>query len=111
MSSASALNSERKAGSATPEGTLRYAARFQGRAAPGHFREIPGGLVLSSIGIGTYLGEADAATDGAYTDAVVAAVESGCNSRRFSHQLPLPAKRASRRSRSKRALLPGFFPR
>ena len=46
-------------GCATPQATLRYAARFQGRSAAGHFRELPGGLVLSSIGIGTYLGEAD----------------------------------------------------
>lgn len=66
-------------GLATPQGTLRYAARFQGRSAAGHFREIPGGLVLSSIGIGTYLGEADEATDGAYTDAAIAAVEGGFN--------------------------------
>jgi aryl-alcohol dehydrogenase-like predicted oxidoreductase len=79
MSSASPLGAERKGGFATPEGTLRYAARFQGRSAAGHFREIPGGLVLSSIGIGTYLGEADDATDGAYTDAIVSAVQNGCN--------------------------------
>ncbi len=79
MSSAAPQNDGRKPGSATAEGTLRYAARFQGRAAPGHFREIRGGLVLSSIGIGTYLGEPDEATDGAYTDTVVAAVEGGIN--------------------------------
>ena len=79
MPSAAPLNEERKSGSATAEGTLRYAARFQGRAAPGHFREIRGGLVLSSIGIGTYLGEPDEATDGAYRNAVVAAVEGGIN--------------------------------
>ncbi len=79
MSSAVPLSDERKSGSATAEGTLRYAARFQGRAAAGHFREIRGGLVLSSIGIGTYLGEPDEATDGAYTDAVVAAIEGGIN--------------------------------
>lgn len=79
MPSAAPLNEERKSRSATAEGTLRYAARFQGRAAPGHFREIRGGLVLSSIGIGTYLGEPDEATDGAYTDTVVAAVEGGIN--------------------------------
>lgn len=34
---------------------------------------------MSSIGLGTYLGEADAATDAAYRDAVVAAAERGCN--------------------------------
>ncbi len=67
------------ADSATAQGTLRYAARFRGRAASGHFREVPGGLVLSSIGIGTYLGEPDDATDRAYTASVAAAVEGGFN--------------------------------
>ena len=79
MSSTAPGGEERKTGSATADGTLRYAARFQGRSAAGHFREIRGGLVLSSIGIGTYLGEPDDSTDRAYTDAVVAAVESGIN--------------------------------
>ncbi len=63
---------------ATPEGTKKYAARFTGLAAAGHFREQQG-LWLSSLGIGTYLGEADARTDQAYTDAIVEAVESGVN--------------------------------
>lgn len=66
-------------GCATPQGTLRYAARFQGRAAAGHFRDVQAGLVLSSIGIGTYLGEPDDATDKGYTSAIVAAVEGGIN--------------------------------
>jgi aryl-alcohol dehydrogenase-like predicted oxidoreductase len=66
-------------GRATAQGTLRYAARFQGRTAAGHFREIPGGLLFSSIGIGTYLGEPDAATDRGYADAVIAAIEGGIN--------------------------------
>jgi aryl-alcohol dehydrogenase-like predicted oxidoreductase len=79
MSSIAPLDDERKAGSATADGTLRYAARFQGRAAAGHFREIRGGLVLSSIGIGTYLGDPDDATDLAYADAIVEAIESGIN--------------------------------
>ena len=66
---------------ATAEGTRRYARRFDGRAADGHFREPPGigGLVLSSIGIGTYLGNADSLTDESYTDAIVAAVVGGIN--------------------------------
>jgi aryl-alcohol dehydrogenase-like predicted oxidoreductase len=70
---------QRLHGRATPQGTLRYAARFHGSAAPGYFREIPGGLVLSSMGIGTYLGEADEATDRGYTESVIAAVEGGIN--------------------------------
>jgi aryl-alcohol dehydrogenase-like predicted oxidoreductase len=71
---------------ATSEGTRRYAAKFGGSAAPGHFRELsktaaPGEspLLVSSIGIGTYLGAPDEATDRAYTAAIVAAVEGGIN--------------------------------
>ncbi|MGD0963711.1 MAG: aldo/keto reductase [Candidatus Acidiferrales bacterium] len=79
MPSAATSDPKLLAGAATPQGTLRYAARFRGRSAAGHFREVPSGLVLSSIGIGTYLGEADEATDQAYSGAVVAAVEGGFN--------------------------------
>lgn len=63
---------------ATPEGTARYSERFAGRAAKNHFcvRER---LHLSSIGIGTYLGNADEATDVRYTDAIVRAVQLGLN--------------------------------
>src|SRR6266700_2374658 len=63
---------------ATNDSTKKYAARFAGPAAAGHFREQQG-LWLSSLGIGTYLGEPDARTDQAYTDAIVAAVEAGTN--------------------------------
>lgn len=79
MSFTSNFDKQILSGRATPQGTLRYAARFQGAAAPGHFREIPGGLVLSSIGIGTYLGEADEATDRGYTESIIAAVKGGFN--------------------------------
>jgi aryl-alcohol dehydrogenase-like predicted oxidoreductase len=64
-------------GFATPEGTARFRDRFAGRL-PGHFREADG-LWLSSIGLGTYLGEPDAATDALYREAVVRAVELGAN--------------------------------
>lgn len=63
---------------ATPQGTARYRERFAGRAAPNHFR-MREGLLLSSIGIGTYLGNADEATDERYKDAVVRAVQLGVN--------------------------------
>jgi aryl-alcohol dehydrogenase-like predicted oxidoreductase len=66
-------------GRATAQGTLRYAARFQGRAAAGHFRDVQNGLVLSSVGIGTYLGEPDAPTDTGYADSIAAAVAGGFN--------------------------------
>jgi aryl-alcohol dehydrogenase-like predicted oxidoreductase len=63
---------------ATPEGTARYRERFADRLAPNHFHEQQG-LVLSSIGIGTYLGNADEATDLNYTRSVVRAVQLGVN--------------------------------
>jgi aryl-alcohol dehydrogenase-like predicted oxidoreductase len=63
---------------ATPEGTARYRERFADRAAKDHFRERES-LQLSSIGIGTYLGNPDEATDGGYRDAVVRAVQLGVN--------------------------------
>ncbi|HVA94046.1 MAG TPA: aldo/keto reductase [Candidatus Dormibacteraeota bacterium] len=62
---------------ATSDGTKKYAARFASAAA-GHFRQQQG-LWLSSLGIGTYLGDPDARTDQAYTHAIVAAVEAGAN--------------------------------
>ena len=63
---------------ATPEGTTRYAKRFAGRAAEGHFREAHG-LVMSSLGIGTYLGQPDPKVDASYTAAIAAAAEAGIN--------------------------------
>jgi aryl-alcohol dehydrogenase-like predicted oxidoreductase len=59
---------------ATPQGTARYRERF----AEKDFREQQG-LVLSAIGIGTYLGDANEETDVNYTEAVVRAVQLGCN--------------------------------
>ncbi|HTW24985.1 MAG TPA: aldo/keto reductase [Candidatus Baltobacteraceae bacterium] len=79
MSTSATIDSKRMPGRATAQGTLRYAARFQGRTAAGHFREIPDGLHLSSIGIGTYLGEPDEAADSGYAAAVVAAIAGGIN--------------------------------
>ena len=43
-----------------------------------HFRQTQD-LWLSSIGIGTYLGEANVPTDKSYTEAITSAVELGCN--------------------------------
>jgi len=64
--------------SATLASTQKYAGRFAGHAAAGHFREAQG-LVLSSLGIGTYLGQPDPKTDANYTAAVIAAAEAGIN--------------------------------
>jgi aryl-alcohol dehydrogenase-like predicted oxidoreductase len=64
--------------SATAEGTSRYAKRFAEGAAPGHFREAHT-LDVSSIGIGTYLGQSDDKIDANYAASVIAAVENGIN--------------------------------
>jgi aryl-alcohol dehydrogenase-like predicted oxidoreductase len=63
---------------ATSEGTAAYAQRLAGTAAAGHFRAALG-LTVSSIGLGTYLGREDDATDRAYRDAIEAAVAAGVN--------------------------------
>jgi aryl-alcohol dehydrogenase-like predicted oxidoreductase len=61
-------------GRATPEGTRRFAQRFP---AP-HFREFDG-LHVSSLGIGTYLGEPDDETDVLVAAAVRDSVAGGIN--------------------------------
>jgi aryl-alcohol dehydrogenase-like predicted oxidoreductase len=63
-------------GRATAEATAAYAARFPN--LPGNFRPAIS-LALSSIGIGTYLGEPDAETDALYEDALAAALAGGIN--------------------------------
>jgi aryl-alcohol dehydrogenase-like predicted oxidoreductase len=72
----------RTEGRATPEGTAGYRARIGVRVADGHFRELrvpAGSLRLSSIGLGTYLGGDDDATDRRYEEAIARALELGCN--------------------------------
>jgi len=65
-------------GYATLEGTARYRERFKERAAENHFR-LEQNLWLYSIGIGTYLGNWDEATDERYADAITCTVEHGAN--------------------------------
>jgi aryl-alcohol dehydrogenase-like predicted oxidoreductase len=62
---------------ATTAGTTHYRDRFPD-AAEGYFREREK-LWLSSIGIGTYLGNADDQTDQAYAAAITRAVQLGAN--------------------------------
>jgi len=64
------------AGRATPDGTDAY--RRRANAAPEHFRAF-GGCWLSSVGIGTYLGAEDSATDELYRNALTRALELGLN--------------------------------
>jgi aryl-alcohol dehydrogenase-like predicted oxidoreductase len=67
------------AGAGTFEGSERYASRIGGRLPAEHFRRLDGGPRTSSIGIGTYLGREDAATDVAYQGAITRALERGIN--------------------------------
>jgi aryl-alcohol dehydrogenase-like predicted oxidoreductase len=64
-------------GRATPEGTNRFASRS--KTAAGHFRQALQGRTLSSIGLGTYLGEEDEETDRGYEASVAVALGSGVN--------------------------------
>jgi aryl-alcohol dehydrogenase-like predicted oxidoreductase len=70
---------QRRAGRATPEGTAEFARRgtTERHLPPGHFRGVPGGLTLSSFGLGTYLGRADGATDLAVEQSVALCLASG----------------------------------
>jgi aryl-alcohol dehydrogenase-like predicted oxidoreductase len=65
-------------GRATPDGTASYRDRMSDRTAPGHFRR-HGDRWLSSLGLGTYLGDDDDATDALYKDAVIRALAVGIN--------------------------------
>jgi aryl-alcohol dehydrogenase-like predicted oxidoreductase len=64
---------------ATETGTKAYRAEALKRGvAEEHFRELEG-LAVSSIGVGTYLGESDDETDELYRGAILDAIEQGAN--------------------------------
>src|SRR5260370_10556462 len=63
-------------GRATAQATAAYARKFP--ALPGHFRPMLE-ISVSSIGIGTYLGNPDAETDRGYEEAIKAALRGGIN--------------------------------
>src|SRR5688572_28980532 len=65
--------------SATAPGTEKYRRRFAEGLADDFFRPFAGGLVASSIGIGTYLGECDDSDDAKYAAALRTAIASGIN--------------------------------
>jgi aryl-alcohol dehydrogenase-like predicted oxidoreductase len=64
-------------GKATPDGTAAY-AKSHPRAHERHWRPALG-LTLSSLGMGTYLGNADPVTDGRYAASAEKALASGIN--------------------------------
>lgn len=64
-------------GQATAQGTGRFAHRM-GSGLPGFYR-VEQGLRISSIGIGTYRGRVDPATDASYLSALLTAFKGGVN--------------------------------
>ncbi|MCI4331811.1 MAG: aldo/keto reductase [Thermoplasmata archaeon] len=66
-------------GYATPEGTgrFRHRATTKHRLPDGHFRVTAGGLSLSTIGLGTYIGAPDGPTDQSVEQAVTLCLHSG----------------------------------
>ena len=67
------------AGCATREGTERYRGRFAATHAEDFYRPLADVLSVSSIGLGTYLGDCDDFADAAYVSSARTAVTSGIN--------------------------------
>src|ERR1700753_1398169 len=65
--------------SATAAGTQRYAERFGGVLASDFYRPLAQSLSVSSIGLGTYLGDATDEDDAAYVAAAREAIAGGIN--------------------------------
>lgn len=66
-------------GRATPGGTRRYAARFGKSLTADFYRPFAGLSHVSSLGLGTYLGDCDDAEDARYTATAIAALARGVN--------------------------------
>lgn len=64
---------------ATAEGTKRYSDRFRSQFSPDFYRTSALGVSMSSVGLGTYLGETTDEDDAAYVDAASRALASGIN--------------------------------
>jgi aryl-alcohol dehydrogenase-like predicted oxidoreductase len=63
---------------ATPEATQKYAEKFPAFLKAGHYRNF-NGLTVSSLGLGTYLGNQNDTDDLLYTQAIEEALLSGVN--------------------------------
>ena len=61
------------------KGTRRFADRWRSDFAPDFYRTSRLDDSVSSIGLGTYLGDSDDATDALYADAIRCAIEGGIN--------------------------------
>ncbi len=67
------------AGHATPIGTRRFVERFSKGLETNFFRDSSHGLMLSSLGMGTYLGECDDGEDDLYAEVIASGVSRGLN--------------------------------
>src|SRR5581483_11212650 len=65
-------------GCATPQGCSRFVSRFLPLQTAGFYRDAQG-LQVSTLGLGSYLGQMNQAVDDGYRSSVVIAVESGLN--------------------------------
>jgi aryl-alcohol dehydrogenase-like predicted oxidoreductase len=66
-------------GCATERGTDRFRSRFAAERESDFFRPLNDTLQVSSLGVGTYLGETDDATDRRYIQAIRTALKNGIN--------------------------------
>ncbi len=73
------MTQSRVAGRATASGTKRFAQRFANSFESDFYRPTASHLVVSSIGMGTYLGECDDGEDNRYVKALVTGIERGLN--------------------------------
>jgi aryl-alcohol dehydrogenase-like predicted oxidoreductase len=64
---------------ASAAGTKRYATRWESSFVPDFYRTTNVSLTLSSLALGTYLGESDDETDARYIEATRLALQSGVN--------------------------------
>lgn len=67
------------AGHATTAGTKRFVQRFRADYAPEFYRGLNDHVSVSSIGMGTYLGDCDDAEDARYVTVLSAGLEQGLN--------------------------------
>jgi aryl-alcohol dehydrogenase-like predicted oxidoreductase len=66
-------------GRATATGTRGFARKFASIRGKGFYRQLPDGRSISSLGLGSYLGECDDAEDRRYCATVLAALDRGVN--------------------------------
>ena len=66
-------------GHATADGTLALRKQYATSHDDTFYRPLANGVLVSALGLGTYLGECDDAEDGRYTTAAIAAMSRGVN--------------------------------